>query len=65
MIQNNIFLLFIFRGVQILVGDPGRFVLQEHSLKNVLRKISSYDLSSNTILENNGYPSGHVWIFDK
>lgn len=46
----------------ILVGDPGRWFLQETESKtHHFEKLAEYDMNETTLLENRGFSKGYVW----
>ncbi|XP_014275666.1 electron transfer flavoprotein beta subunit lysine methyltransferase [Halyomorpha halys] len=46
--------------IKILIGDPGRYVL-DNTKKKQLSLVKEYSLSENIILENCGFSSAYVW----
>jgi len=51
------------RGGLVLIGDPGRFALEDHPLKSQLRCLAKYQLLPHTLLENKGFSQAFVWTF--
>ncbi|CAH1232638.1 ETFBKMT [Branchiostoma lanceolatum] len=49
---------------QILIGDPGRFSLEEHPVKSLLFRVAEYELDEVCRRENNGLTLGGVWAYD-
>lgn len=48
-------------GAQVLVGDPGRWVLQEGTYDACLRKVAEHALDPQVRDEHHGYHTGNVW----
>ena len=49
------------RKINVLIGDPGRFYLQNHPIKKQLIKVFEVELPEQSRLENNGLTQGFVW----
>lgn len=53
------------RGSIILIGDPGRLYFKpEHQLQKRLQKLEDYYLTENCCLENRGFSTASIWMFD-
>lgn len=53
------------RGHTILIGDPGRHCFKpERHLQNRLQKLEEYNLTENCCLENRGFSTASIWMFD-
>lgn len=53
------------RGNIILIGDPGRYCFKpEHRLQKRLIKLKEYHLTENCCLENRGFSTASIWMFD-
>ena len=55
------FQLLASRGVDVYVGDPGRWVLQQGTYDAVIEKVATYDLDVKVSEEHHGLHSGNVW----
>ena len=48
-------------GTEVLVGDPGRWVLQEGKYNDLIEKVEDYALDEKVAKEHHGLVTGNVW----